>query len=337
MKWIDFPKPCFEVRGLPWFEENAPALWRLPGRAKGRVREPVWNLARFPSGGRVRFSSDTSQLSIRVDAAEGVPRRNMSAFGSRGFDVYVNGVYWSSAGADVPGEAELQFFEGADRSEKEVTIYLPLFQEVRVLAIAVDGDAWVVPPRPFSRPLPVVFYGSSVAQGSGACRPGMAYGAILGRRADLDCVNLGFGGNGRGEPEAVSLVNEIDACCYVFDLGKSYGMQPEAVYAAMLETVRSSHPEIPAVCITPIFSTREFYDAEYRDLSRHTREVARRAATQRIRAGDRSVHLVEGQGLLGADDADGFHEGVHPTDYGFQTIAGRLRPAIERALKRGRE
>ena len=30
MDWIAFPHPQLEVRGLPWFTENSPELWRLP-------------------------------------------------------------------------------------------------------------------------------------------------------------------------------------------------------------------------------------------------------------------------------------------------------------------
>ena len=55
------------------------------------------------------------------------------------------------------------------------------------------------PPRPLPSPHPVVFYGTSITQGGCASRPGMSYQAILGRRLNLDHVNLGFSGNGKGE------------------------------------------------------------------------------------------------------------------------------------------
>ena len=179
---------------------------------------------------------------------------------------------------------------------------------------------------------PLVFYGSSVAQGAGACRPGMTYEAILARSLNMDFVDLGFGGNGRAEPEMVDLVNEVEACGYVFDLGKSYGTQTGDAYAAMLEAVRASHPEVPVICVTPIFSTREFFDSGYLDLSLHTRQVMRDAAVERRKAGDAKTFLVEGTDLLGPEDADGFHEGVHPTDLGFRLMAERLAPVVRRAV-----
>ncbi|MDA0745660.1 MAG: GDSL-type esterase/lipase family protein [bacterium] len=332
MKWVAFPEGGFEVRGLAWFDENAPELWRLPGRAATLVREPVWNLARYPAGGRIRFRSSTTALDIRTVNTEFYTRTNMSAIGTRGLDVYVDGQYWNSVCARDTGEQEQIFFEGAEGEEKEITIYLPLYHEMQVLALGIDEEADVETPVSFERDRPVVFYGSSVAQGAGACRSGMTYEAILGRMLNLDFVDLGFGGNGRAEPEMVELISGMEACCFVFDLGKSYGHQPASVYTRMLEAVREAHPNVPLVCMTPIFSTREFFDQKYREISLHTRQVVIEAVGERHCAGDDGVYLVDGLDLLGAEDADGFGEGVHPTDYGFRLIAERLAPMVRRVL-----
>ncbi len=35
MDWIDFPNDGFNVHGLAWFEEDRPALRRLPERLSG--------------------------------------------------------------------------------------------------------------------------------------------------------------------------------------------------------------------------------------------------------------------------------------------------------------
>jgi hypothetical protein len=332
VRWIAFPDPRFEVRGLPWFAENAPDLWRLPKRAIAKgLPKVVRDLGRSPSGGRIRFASTTSQLRIRARSVGAKERWNMSAFGGSGLDVYVNGVYWKS-GVFPESDLDKTFFEGADRSRKEIVIYLPTYQEVRVLAIGVDADAEIAAARPFALDKPVVFYGSSVCQGSGVCRPAMTYEAIVCRRLNLDFVNLGFGGAGKAEPEVVALVNEIEAACFVLDLGKSYGRQPDAVYGEMLDTIRQKHPSAPIVCVTPIFSTREFYEADYRDLSTHVRDAMRRAARERRDKGDARLQLIEGLELLGAGDADMFHEGVLPTDLGYERMATRLEPALRKAL-----
>jgi hypothetical protein len=335
MKWIAFPDDRLVVSGLPWSRQNAPRLWRLPEQAAGQLPDAVQGLMRYPTGGRVRFASDSLQLHLRVDAPNVQSMGNMSPLGSRGFDVYVDGVYWCSSRVAETGSQILTFFQGAERALREITIYLPSFQEVRVEAVGLDADAVIRPPQAFVRALPIVYYGSSIAQGGCACRPGMSYEAILGRRLGVDFVNLGFSGAGKAEPKVVDLVARIEACCLVFDLGKSFGRQPAEVYGAMLDTVRRAHPDAPLVCITPIFSTRESYDAAYADLSEHVRDAVRQAVRQRMEAGESGLYLVEGNDLLGPGDADAFHEGVHPTDLGFMRIADRLEPLLREVLDLG--
>jgi len=105
--------------------------------------------------------------------------------------------------------------------------------------------------------------------------------------------------------------------------------------AAVLATLRQAHPGAPIVCITPIFSSREWYSDEYEALSRHTRIVVRESVAERVAQGDDRTFLVEGEGLLSPQDSDGLSgDGVHPNDLGHSRIAERLRPTIEAALRR---
>jgi hypothetical protein len=332
--WVTFPDERLEVCGLPWFQENSPLLWRLPKQAGEELPPGVERLMKFPAGARIRFASDTSSLRIRLQAPRIHSLSHMSPTGTSGLDAYVDGAYWASATPNREGEQELTFFQGAAQKLRQITIYLPAYQEVTVLAVGIDAGAELSRPAPFAQRLPIVFYGSSIAQGACAGRPGMSYKAILARRLDVDFVNLGFSGSGRAEPAVVDLVNRVDACCYVFDLGKSYRRQPVEVYAQMLRRVRAAHPDVPIVVMTSIFATREWYDRDWAELSEYVRDVAKQAAGEMIDAGDKDVHLVAGLRLLGPADADGFQEGVHPNDLGFTRIADRLEPTFRQILGR---
>ena len=53
-----------------------------------------------------------------------------------------------------------------------------------------------------------MFYGTSITQGGCACRPGMAYTNILSRQFNVEVINLGFSGSGRGEPEVARTIAE---------------------------------------------------------------------------------------------------------------------------------
>jgi lysophospholipase L1-like esterase len=151
---------------------------------------------------------------------------------------------------------------------------------------------------------------------------------------NLDFVNLGFGGAGKAEANVVELVNSVAGCCYVFDLGKSYGTQDATAFKAMLQAIRRKHPEVLLVVLTPITSTRERQEPAYSERSIHTRRVMRESAIALIQAGDRRILLVEGEDLLGFKEHDLLsRDGVHPAERGYATIAAKLSPILGRALR----
>jgi hypothetical protein len=170
---------------------------------------------------------------------------------------------------------------------------------VQVFAVGLDSDAKLRAPAAFALRRPIVCYGSSVLQGSGALHPAHTYPAAAARRLNLDFVNLGFGGAGKGEVEVVALVNQLDACCYLFDLGKSYGAPTSERYTRMLDTIRASHPDVPIFCVTPIYSTKEPNEPDYKKRSEDLRSIMREAATERRQAGDKLMFVVEGLELFG--------------------------------------
>ncbi|HVJ69088.1 MAG TPA: SGNH/GDSL hydrolase family protein [Caulifigura sp.] len=323
-----FPnRDSFRVQGLAWFNENSPQLWRMPVREMNSLPKGVQNRSRCPSGARIVFRSNTTKLAIRLESSDSAAVKAVDAFidGQPGE---------SSFTRRTDQQAELLLFDHQKAAAKDITIYLPHGQEVIVTALGLDSGATIEPVQhTFARPLPVVYYGSSVCQGSGAVHPGQTYPAILSRELNLDFINLGFGGAGKAEPNVVALVNSIHASGYVFDLGKSYGDQDATAFRNMLQTVRASHPETPIVVITPITSIKETNERDYSKRSVHTRTVMRDPVNELIQAGDKRLFLVEGEDLLGFQDhALLSKDGVHPSDTGYALIASRLAPTLKSAL-----
>ncbi len=335
IRWIDFPSDEFVVSGLPWFDETSPELWRLPGRMKEVVRPPVWDLATSPSGGRIRFSSDTTALAIRLEYDDLTGGQNLCQIGALGAAVYVDGRFWKPAWGQQTGASDHVIVEGLPREKRSYTIYLPLYHAVRVKAIGVDDEARITAPQDFSVDAPVAFYGSSITQGGCASQAGMSYQAILARMLNIDFVNLGFSGEGRGEPEMAEAFASIDASVFVVDFAQNCPTVDELRerYAPFLEAIRRGHAETPVICITPIFGTPELFEPARRAKLQGMREVIRKAVADRQAAGDKHVTLVEGTSLLSSGDSDGFVDGVHPNDLGFERMAERLAPALRAALK----
>ena len=262
--------------------------------------------------------------------------KNMHAFGQTGVDLYADGVFRGTAIADhdsKPGvTSEYTYFKEEPRTGREITLYLPLYMPVKVLGIGLDAEAHVQPAKPFAVSEPVVFYGTSITQGGCASRSGMSYQAILGRMLNLDYVNLGFSGNGIGEPELARAVASIHASCFVLDFAQNNPTLESLTqaYAPFLEVIRSAHPETPVLVITPIYSAHESWspDARLEDM----RELIRQVASKRIAAGDRHLEIIEGTDLLGPSRGDGLVDGTHPNDLGFQWMAEGLAGRIAKIL-----
>ncbi len=197
MAAIPFPDPRLPVFGLPFFATDAPSLRRLPLARKDEYRPAVWGLAQSPAGGRIRFASDTTRLSIKLDYGNVGHMNNMCRIGQHAVDCYVDGVFWRNA-APLEGEPQIDvvLFAGVARQRRQIDLYLPLYHSVQVVELGFDDEAVIEPPAGFARELPVVYYGSSITQGGCASRSGNSYQAILSRRLNLDHVNLGSAATG---------------------------------------------------------------------------------------------------------------------------------------------
>ena len=93
---------------------------------------------------------------------------------------------------------EAELFSGKTSTMREFTLYLPLYNGLKSMDIALSSGARVNPPSAPALAKPVVFYGTSITQGGCAHNAGADYPSILGRMLNLDTINLGFSGMGPG-------------------------------------------------------------------------------------------------------------------------------------------
>ncbi len=335
VSWMPVASPKIDVAGLPWFQENHGQFWRLPARSQESIPKEVWNLSLDPTGGRIRFRTDSSTVALRLEWPHPPGMRNMHAFGQSGVDLYAGNRYWGTAVPDkdaAPGKVyEHVYFKGQPRVMREITIYLALYSPVKVLEIGLDKSAAVELATPFAVAAPVVFYGTSITQGGCASRPGMSYQAILSRRLNLNHVNLGFSGNGKGEGAMARVVAEIDAAAFVLDFAQNNSDVDSLaqVYDPFIGIVRERHPDTPIVSITPIYAASEATGSQRNE---EMRALIRKVVSRRIAAGDRHLQLVEGADLLGPSRVDGLVDGTHPNDLGFQWMAEGLAERLRKVL-----
>ncbi len=330
---ISFPDPRLSVNGLYWFEEDKPALRRLPARLKETLPAAVWNLAQQPSGGRVRFRSDSSRVAVVASNPNTGTMHHMTTIGQSGLDFYVDGEYRGSAWPDKAGKVVKEWAAGKAGEVREVTIYLPLYKGITISEIVLDKGAKIEEPKPFSVAKPVVYYGSSITQGGCAENPGLSAQAIVSRRLNLDFVNLGFSGSGLGEPAVARAVAEIDAAAFVLDY---WGNPSPEVFRdtlpGFLETIRAKHPKAPILVTSPYYFPSESASPGAKDKQDEKRRIAREFVDERRKAGDDAISYVDGLEMLSREHADGLVDGVHANSLGFYFCANGLEPHLRRAL-----
>jgi lysophospholipase L1-like esterase len=320
------------IQGKGWADTSAPYT-RFPERAKASVPAPVWNLSQHSAGLFVRFRTDAPSVRAAHRVTGSLAMPHMTAVGSSGLDLYAKdpqGV-WRWAGISKPSAScyTNTLLEGVSKALRDYTLYLPLYNGTASLAVGVPAGSRfeALPPAPGEKP--VVYYGTSIAHGCSASRPGMAYTAILGRRLGLTVVNLGFSGNGRMEPVLADLLTEIDAAVYVLDCLPNMSAAQVAERAEpFVRRLRAARPDIPVILV----DGRPWTNAWLKPDGHEGKSQAYRAAYDRLTAeGFKRLSFVDGLSLFG-DDGEGAADGSHPSDLGMMRQADILTPVLRAAL-----
>jgi hypothetical protein len=145
VSWTSARDTRFTVSGLPWFEENGREFLRFPKRAKGVVRDPVWELSTMPSGGRVRFKTDSTCLKLRIQHGTGeLAMNHMCAVGMSGIDVYEGPperlVFWVSNRPTTAKEPYIsEYLQKLPKKLREFTLYLLTYNKLALLEIGLDA------------------------------------------------------------------------------------------------------------------------------------------------------------------------------------------------------
>ncbi len=336
--WYDVRELVIEGKG---WQETEEFYDRLPVRAKGAVREPVWELSQNSAGICARFSTDAAAIKIRWSLRdEQLALEHMPATGVSGVDLYIrtenDGWGWLAVGrpSQYPTNQK-DLVGGLPPGWHEFLLYLPLYNGVSSVQVGIAPKYSVAkgPPRPAERTRPICFYGTSIVQGGCASRPGMVHTAILGRRLDRPVINLGFSGNGPMELELARLMGELDPAVYVIDCVPN--MEPAQVTeraVPFVQILRQARPETPIVLVENIaYQGSPYLPGRYGAYT--SKNAALRQAYQKmIEIGIKGVLYLPCENLLGHDE-EATVDGTHPTDLGFMRMADATEPILRQALR----
>jgi hypothetical protein len=342
------------------------------------TRLPAWTRPQLPdeltrvmvamtAGVRLEFTTDAR--TIELDARPAMFERPGATQRPVAFELAVDGSVAARAdttGGDriafdlarnrfelVPGEPVTLAFDGLAPGTKRCVLWLPHNATVELHALRVDDTATVGPPEAPARARPRwIHHGSSISHCLEAPNPTATWPAIVARAADLDLLDLAFGGSCHLDQYVARTIRDEPADLVSLKIGVNVinfdSMRERAFRPALhgfVDTVRDAHPDTPFLVASMIhFPVAEdtpgptvadgltgwkTVDAprEARTGSmtaRRCREIVADVVAARRAAGDVHLHHLDGLALFGPDDAGDLPDGLHPNTRGYARIADRF-------------
>jgi len=342
IQWHSPLEKPFQVCGLAWFEQER-KYRRLPTIPSKPIPPAVDHMADHTAGGQIRFQSDSSSLSVRVKLKDKADMNHMPATGQCGIDCYIGEPdqllplqYVNTTKYDhtLP-EYECALFKNWEPKMRNIILNLPLYQGVQEIWIGLDEEAVVISPPDYVSNKKVIVYGTSITQGGCASRPGMVYTNILSRRIPLEFINLGFSGNGKGEPEVAEIISEInDPACLMVDY-EGNCVSTELFRKTLPEFIRiyrEVHPTTPILVISRIRYAREDINPRLYEMRTERKEFEQALVNELREQGDLNIYFFDGSKSLGEDYFECTVDGSHPTDLGFLRMANAFEPVLKTLL-----
>lgn len=317
------------------FDDTANYFDRLPGRAKGVVRDDVWNRSRNSTGMSVRFETDSPAIYVRYTLLkEELAMAHMPATGVSGVDLYgrhEGGWRYVSTVQPKSRTVESPVHDRLEPVRRAYAMHLPLYNGVTSFEIGMGKSASFAPVAPRADK-PILFYGTSITQGGCASRPGMSFVSILGRTLDRPMLNFGFSGNGRTEIEVARFLAELDPAVFVIDtIANTSPDQIAERMVPLVKVIREKHPKTPVLLLDERKWDNMALVPYLSGYHKEKSDALRKAYEALQHDGVPNVHHRAGDDLLGAD-GEATVDGSHPNDLGMMRYADALAPDLRRLI-----
>lgn len=320
--------PCsdFDLYGI-WFDEKNNRFVRMDLDVASSVSQKLCSLSKHTSGGRVRFSTDSSYFGVEVTYDEFARMSHMPLLGSSGMTLleeFDNGEVRLIHSVQPSYRKETGYTSSVklpgDRMRNYI-LYLPLYNGIGSLHIELDATAKVTGGKKYKDVLPILYYGSSITQGGCASRPDNCYQALISKWNNVDYINLGFSGNGKGEQVVAEYLGKIPCSLFVMDYDHN-APKPEHLektHFAFYETFRALQPDTPILMIS-----MPDYD-RMPEQAREREAIIRKSYRKAKAQGDENVYFLAGRTLFGREDrVNCTVDRVHPNDLGFYRMAKKI-------------
>lgn len=331
------------IGGSPWVSEVKNTYDRLPARAEKTVRKEVWYLSTQAAGLNIQFKTNADEIIVKYAVSGKKEMPHMPATGVSGVDLYAQSSdkkwLWS-AGKYSFGDTIVYHFTNLTKDDNRIyTLYLPTYNHVQWMDISVPSDASFTALEA-TKEKPVVVYGTSIAHGACASRPGLSWPNILSRKIEQPVINLAFSGNGRLEKPLIDLMTEIDAKVYVLDclpnlVGETYitgeGNLKKRLIDA-ISTLQEKRPGVPILLTDHAGYTNES-TSEVRKISyENANKIQIAVFDSLISAGVKNLYRLKKSDI--GQHIETMVDGTHPNDMGMMLYAEAYAKKLKKLLKK---
>lgn len=329
-EWYSVKDEPFKIYGLNKIIKGE-KFTRMDEDVAAKTSDGVKFLNYNTAGGRIRFKTDSSFITIKAILPDTPLMAHFTRLGQSGFDLYKSdsGIY-EYVSSFMPGGSEWSYKSTAETDGKmhTYTINMPLYNDVEDVFIQLSEGARLLPPEEYKITKPVLYYGSSITQGGCASRPGNAYQNMVCRTFDCDYINLGFSGNAKGEDVMAEYIADIPVSVFVYDYDHN---APDVehlkkTHAKFFGIYRKKNPDTPVIFLSkPDYRTPS--DEERRQIILETYNNA-------VKNGDKNVYFIDGAHIFDGVFRDSCTvDGCHPNDLGFSRMAEKINEVLNEIWK----
>lgn len=322
-------------RGFSVAETHTP-FTRIPEALRDSVRPGLWDRGLCSSGYAFRFATNSKRIGIEYNLLWNAHLPHMAYTGIKGTDLYIlrpDGV-WEFVNCNRPTRDSIQtktFVENLDGQMHEYMLYLPLYDGINWMRVGIDSTAVITAPTVNSPALrkKIVFYGTSVLQGGCATRPGMVGTSIIQRDLNVECVNLGFSGEGKMDfCMARAMATIPDVVAYVLDpIPNCTEMMCDTLTYDFVKILRTLRPDVPIFMVEGMEYSYEKYDSFFRNYLPRKNAAFFRNYERLKKENPRNLFYIDRYNQWGPDN-EGTVDGIHLTDIGFYFYAKKLEPYL---------
>jgi len=323
--------------------------------ANSTAEQKLRDLAADSAGIAIEFSSNTSHITANYTLLSGaLDMWHMPSTGVSGIDAYsriqpsdnvnvddnVNGE-WMFVG--VLGVPSYPFTSGdlncgivnVEGITREWRLHLPTYNNIADLQIGVDDDASVIPTSSIDTQDALVWYGSSIAQGAVASRPGNIFTNIIRNRLGIDVINLGFSGSCHMDSFVADEIVKIDrASTLVIDCLPN--MDPEEVTEKtydLVQQIKSARPEMKIILAEDTTKGGFWLSEDTNEFQTALRKNMKSEYDRLIEDGVDDLFYVTAEQLYNVTTSP-TTEGTHLSDVGMETVANFYIDYLPRIVSR---